>query len=201
MKVCSRCKVEKPIEAYSKRSARCKPCATIVAVEWAKANPEKVKANQSKHRESHMKENAAKLDAWRKANPEKARAQWERANSKRRKPRCYVQRTDEELRLMANERRRRYSKAHPHKISLNLANRRAAKYSASPSWANSFFIAEAYRLAKLREQMTGIKWHVDHIVPLRNKLVCGLHVEYNLQVIPASINYRKSNTFWPDMPI
>lgn len=58
-----------------------------------------------------------------------------------------------------------------------------------------FFIQEAYHLAKLRSDMTGIKWHVDHIVPLKSHLVCGLHCISNLQVIPASTNIKKSNYF------
>ena len=63
----------------------------------------------------------------------------------------------------------------------------------TPKWANTFFIQEIYSIAKLRTKVTGIKWHVDHIVPLKNPLVCGLHCENNLRVIPATVNLSKKN--------
>lgn len=80
------------------------------------------------------------------------------------------------------------------------ATRRAIKLRAKPSWANDFFIQEAYRLAALRTKMLGYPWHVDHIVPLQSKIVCGLHVEHNMRVIPGSENIRKRNYVWPGMP-
>ena len=64
---------------------------------------------------------------------------------------------------------------------------------ATPSWGNRFFIEEAYALAKLRSECTNILWEVDHVVPVKSKTVCGLHVEHNLQVVPAQWNRAKQN--------
>ena len=73
---------------------------------------------------------------------------------------------------------------------------RAAKLKATPSWVDEehkWLIDEVYHLAQVRSKVTGISWHVDHIVPLKGKDVCGLHVIENLQVIPSKQNLQKGN--------
>jgi len=93
-----------------------------------------------------------------------------------------------------------WKRSNPEKVNEATARRRAMKKNATPQWRNTFFLREAYALAKLRTKMTGITWEVDHIVPLQSDLVCGLHVEHNVQVIPKEMNKIKSNKYWPHMP-
>jgi hypothetical protein len=76
---------------------------------------------------------------------------------------------------------------------------RAAKKQATPVWADAAAIKAFYAQARAMKDETGKEYHVDHIVPLQSELVCGLHVEHNLQVLPGRANRRKSNKFWPDM--
>lgn len=80
------------------------------------------------------------------------------------------------------------------------AKRRALKLQATPKWLTTeqfLKILAKYKEAKYLEQKTGIKYHVDHIVPLQGVAVCGLHVPWNLQVITAEENIRKHNK-WPN---
>lgn len=97
-------------------------------------------------------------------------------------------------------RSRKYDAKHPEIKTISTAKRRATKLNATPKWANKFFIQEAYRMSRLRTKMLGIKHEVDHKVPLQHPLVCGLHVEQNLQVIPMVHNRSKGNRIWPNMP-
>jgi hypothetical protein len=76
----------------------------------------------------------------------------------------------------------------------SLYRAKKVKRQAMPPWAEKETISFVYK--KAREY----GWSVDHIVPLQSKLVCGLHVWNNLQVMEKSLNQSKSNLYWPDMP-
>ena len=66
-----------------------------------------------------------------------------------------------------------------------------------PEWADLDAIKVVYDEAKRLTLMHGTSYHVDHIIPLQGKLVCGLHVHTNLRVLPAKENLSKSNTYDP----
>jgi len=75
------------------------------------------------------------------------------------------------------------------------ARRRASTHLAS--WDDKADIERLYALRREVEELTGVKYHVDHIDPLTHPLVCGLHTVKNLRVVPASLNLEKHNKFTP----
>lgn len=95
-----------------------------------------------------------------------------------------------------------YAEKHKGRISASRARRRAAKLRARPIWYESErkAIELLHEGAKELKIKTNKEFHVDHIVPLRSKLVCGLETIANLQILEASINCSKGNRYWPDMP-
>lgn len=82
-------------------------------------------------------------------------------------------------------------------VETQFSNRYLRFRRARPAWANRIEIAAFYMLARLRTAETGIVHHVDHVIPILGKLVCGLHIETNLAVIPALENILKSNRWNP----
>lgn len=80
----------------------------------------------------------------------------------------------------------------------NEAKRRSSKIRATPVWLTKEHldsINNFYWLAKDLKAVTGDEYHIDHIVPLKGKNICGLHVPWNLQVLPADLNIKKGNRF------
>lgn len=80
-------------------------------------------------------------------------------------------------------------------INSHAGKRRAAKLQRTPPWANKDAIAAIYATAERLSQETGIPHHVDHELPLRGRLVSGLHVEGNLRIITGAENCRKGNRY------
>jgi 5-methylcytosine-specific restriction endonuclease McrA len=77
------------------------------------------------------------------------------------------------------------------------AKRRASKIQRTPAWADLDAIRAVYAEARRLTVETGVEHHVDHAVPLQGETVCGLHVEWNLQILTGSENIRKKNRWDP----
>ena len=91
-----------------------------------------------------------------------------------------------------------WAKANPGNCAARCAKRRAAKLQATPPWLTEQHFADIgkfYAEAAKLQATDGIKRHVDHIYPLQGKTVCGLHVPWNLQILTAVDNRRKSVTY------
>jgi len=157
---------------------------------WAVRNPEK-------HRE--------RVARWRAANPEKVKEMNKDAHAKRKEVRNAESREYRAANLeKMRELGRKWAKDNAGKMLQTNAARRAAKHRAIPIWAkeefDSFVVKEMYDLAVRRTISTGVKHHVDHIVPLRSDVVCGLHCAANLRVITETENFSKGNRKWSGMP-
>ena len=64
-------------------------------------------------------------------------------------------------------------------------------------WAKFSDTVRFYREAHELTARTGIRHEVDHIIPLRSKVVSGLHCVENLQVLTAAANNAKGSSFTP----
>jgi hypothetical protein len=106
--------------------------------------------------------------------------------------------TSEELKIKRANCSKTWLKNNPDKNCAKQARRHARKLSATPPWLTSeqnAHMNRTYKLCNIISEATGEKYHVDHIVPLQGKNVCGLHVPWNLRVIPAKLNLEKSNKY------
>jgi len=219
MKVCSVCQENKElIDFYAKGICRsgkpkissvCKVCHNLKVKEWQAKNKEKVR--------EYVRKSCKKAYH---ANPEKYRSKTTEARLKN--PEAYkfaISKAYYKKQTNLNEAeklRRRLNSAnwreanlgksrlnvklsrqrHPERHANYQSFRRTKKLQATPNWLSAIQIAqiqEFYEISSALTTQTGVKHHVDHICPLLGKNVKGLHVPWNLQVIPAVENIRKSN--------
>ena len=178
MKICSKCRMQKLLKCFSPNKnskdglqTQCNECRAEYTRSWRLANPEKSRLAAKNWKANNLEKNKVLSKSWQLANLEK-----NRVNSKK------------------------WNQANPEKCNSYSAKRRALKVKATPGWFEETAVQELYLLAKTLTKVTGIKHHVDHIVPLNSKIVQGFHCLANLQILEARTNMVKSNRFWPDMP-
>ena len=90
----------------------------------------------------------------------------------------------------------KYAKKNPALRTAIQNKRRAIKLNATPPWTTPEMekeIKDLYQLAADLTEIVGLPYHVDHIHPLQGENCCGLHVPWNLEVVPASQNLKKGN--------
>jgi len=212
MKICTKCGIEKPRSEYSNDKRKydglrpsCKECSRKY-LQTHRATPEG-KAAHLKASSAYYHENRERIlteaKRFRVENPDVGREIRARYVERRRKnSKDWVSRNKAhiaEYRIRTKdqraERMANYWKNNRDKARAIKAKYRSAKIKATPKWANLDAIQAYYTLASA---VPGT--HVDHIVPLVSSIVCGLHCEANLQLLPGTENQSKGNRKWPDMP-
>ena len=138
-------------------------------------NREKFKRYDKKRYLKHSEEIKARVKKYRINNKEKAykaRDLWTLLN------RDYVLKKSKEK----YQNNKEYYK-------FQVAKRRATQMSATPKFADLNKIKDIYKNCPKG-------YEVDHIVPLRSNIVCGLHVHWNLQYLTIKENRSKGNKLW-----
>ena len=175
-RACCQCQSDKNRAVYEARREEIKAKTKA----YRDANIDVAKAKQRAYRLKHLDEARAK-DKRRNQHPDRkakllARlTAWNKANPERSKQRV-----------------KEWAKKYPGRILEIAARRRAALLKATPVWADKEKIQKVYDLAA-RFRSLGCDFHVDHVIPLQSRTVCGLHVHNNLEIIEARANRSKSN--------
>lgn len=178
MKQCNKCKENKELHKFSKDKATkdgfktlCKICCSLNHKIWALTNLEKKKASNKK---------------WALANPEKISA-----NNKK-----WVLRHPDKAKSNYKFQNKKWALANSGKKNAAAAKHRTKKVQATPPWLTfkqHQEIIDTYLLAKELSWLSNSSLEVDHIIPLQGENVCGLHVPWNLQILPKSMNCSKGN--------
>jgi 5-methylcytosine-specific restriction endonuclease McrA len=155
------------------------------------------------------KEKLAYIKAWQAANPERVQASRQRqAEKDRARARAYYYANRDKVKANSKA----WKEANPERFKEHMKNRsldkaqdsersrrrQACKQQRTPKWLTKEDFIQIYQRCDEVTKMTGIQHQVDHIVPLRGKTVSGLHVPWNLEVIPAIDNQKKGNRLPPE---
>lgn len=194
-KTCTACDTKRPVTDFHKGLrgkygvvSVCKDCCRERAKSRYNTGKEQILERNAKWRQENKEKCCEYTRRWRENNPEQSRESTRQSAAKWRSE------NPERARALVVA----YQKRNPEKMKALWRRREKIIRRATPMWANHFFIEEAYHIANVRAQMLGGQWHVDHIIPLQGKNVCGLHVENNLQVIRSEVNLRKGNKFFEE---
>ena len=184
MKTCWKCKQTKELTEFCCNKSNfdglateCKPCKR-------KLEREHVAKNRAATKERKRR--------WYKENKERIR----------KKHKEYYLEKSKDTKWVKQEKERvdEYRKNNLGKYANKESRRRTSKLNASVSWADKNYIRDLYENCREVESIfeslgMRVKFHVDHIIPLQHKQVCGLHVEHNLQILTAEENVAKSNKY------
>ena len=199
MNTCRKCQQNVQEILVSKTGYSCKQCVAVYNKAYRATHKAHIAESKKTWAQVNKDRKAAQDKQYAQANPEArklARAKWRLGNPEadRLAKIKYVQAN----RGRVVEAQQLWARNNPVKRQASIVRRRLAKDQRTPAWLtvdDLWIIQEAYGLAALRREIVGGEWHVDHIIPLRGKQVSGLHVPWNLQVIPAIDNRRKSNKY------
>lgn len=207
MKVCGSCNQE----TQTLIKLMCRKCWKK---QYRQTHAAEIAAYMLKYREANKDKLAEQTRQYRLANPEKIKewkARWMQTDKGRAygrevskrlyhegKTRATLQKYRDANKHKAQARHKKWIAEFPWKNAAKEARRRARKHNATPLWfsqKDQIWLELMFAFAKKLEQNTGVKYHIDHIVPLKGRTVCGLHWLENWAIIPASENISKSNFF------
>ena len=208
-KTCCTCKKEFDLSAFSKSTQtpdglfpRCKLCARAAVVRSEQKRidaglgrlSDKAKENVKARKRSAYAQDPEKFRALSRLNRSvfSEKTQASSLASKQKRPdyyRVYAKNYYHQNKHLIGPRNRESS-----------MRRYANQGRSEPLWSDKpaidLIYAEAFRLTN----ETGVPHQVDHIVPITSKIVCGLHVSNNMQILRKSENVKKGNRFWPGHP-
>lgn len=167
------------------------------ARKWQKENSERYRENQRKHRLQNIEKETENRRRWRSENKDRKNETARKWYNKNR------ERLLAEKRIWNDQNKDAVNKSRDKWVAANIGKAKNVKkvYKLSrldrvPKWLTKEQLTEIdffYLYSNWLTKNTGIQHHVDHIVPLKGKKVSGLHVPWNLQVIPAVENLKKHN--------